>query len=94
MGLDALLHKKVGVDGQRIVAVEGRVDAEAAWKIVKRLEGLGREEFPLVLDLSRVQSIHWFAIEILKKGVESLNRKTGPIYLKFGLGITELYRQP
>lgn len=94
MGLDAPLRKEIGIDGQRIMAAEGRMDAEAAWKIVKWLESLGQEEFPLILDLSGTRSVHWFALEILKKGVESSNHKMRPVYLKFSPGTTESHRKP
>lgn len=69
--------------------IEGGVDAEMAWEVLKWIEVLGPEDFPLVLDLSRAQFIDWLGAEILKNGVQSLNRKTGPIYLKFGPGAAQ-----
>lgn len=88
MRLGAPLHKEVAIDGQRIVAAEGRIDAEAAWKIVKWLEDLGQEEFPLVLDLSQVRSIHWLAVEILEKGVQYMNCRGRSVRMRCAPGAT------
>jgi len=63
------------------IIIKGDLDEKAAWKLLKQLEAFQPSMYPIYLDIGGVGTIHWFAANILKSGLEHLLKTRGEIFL-------------
>ncbi len=67
--------------GRTSVILKGDVNEKAAWRVLKKLETFQPSMYPIHLHLGGVGTMHWFAANILRSGVEHLLKSRGEIFL-------------
>ena len=67
--------------GRPSVILKGDLNEKAAWKLLKQLETFQPSMYPINLEVDGIETIHWFAVKILKAGFEHLFKTRGQIFL-------------
>lgn len=64
-----------------ILRLEGVLDSTVAGELIRCLDAYERQAYPVTLDFSGVTGVHWLAADLLDRGMESISRTKGSVFL-------------